>query len=419
MKSAKSIVFAGLLVMISAPVARAQGPSAVLLVDDDKVQCPTAEFSTIQAAIDAASPGQQIRVCAGSYAEQLNIQKTVLLAADDGVILTPSGLTENANGAGGDNIAAAILVKNASGVHVTGFRIDGSANGLTGCSPRLVGVLFQDASGFVGHNAIRHFRLNSSLAGCQSGNAIEIETSAGGSSQVTINDNSVDDYQKNGITANEAGSSAKIEGNTVTGIGSTSGAAQNGVQIGFGAAGTITGNTISNHVWAPCVSATQCDTNATGILIFESTGVVIGSNSVGNNNIGVFTNGDNTHIESNHISNSVVLDGVVLQSNGDVAISNSIVQSDEAAVALQGENNHIISNEFLAADIGILIGPGSDTSNHYNNQFFAILQNAVTASADTAAKQAGPTTTTAAAAANSVRVAAPSVSSSKRVSPSR
>jgi len=418
MKSLKSILFAGLLVMISTGVARAQSGSAVLLVDDDRTQCPTAEFSTIQAAIDAASPGQQIRVCAGTYNEQLSIQKTVLLAADDGVILIPSGMTANANGTGGgDPIATAILVKNATGVHITGFRVDGSANGVAACAPRLIGVLFEDASGFVAHNAIRHFRLNSSLAGCQSGNAIEIQTDTGGSSQVTINDNSVDDYQKNGITANEAGSSAKIEGNTVTGIGSTSGAAQNGVQIGFGAAGTITGNTISNHLWAPCVSATQCDTNATGILIFESSGVVIGSNSVGNNNIGVFSNGDNTHIESNHISNSVVLDGVVLQSNGDVALSNSIVQSDEAAIALQGENNHIISNEFLAADIGILIGPGSTGSTHYNNQFFALLQNVVTASADAAAKQTG--STTAAAAVNSARVITPSVSSSKRVSPSR
>jgi hypothetical protein len=193
MKNTKSILFAGFLVLVSATLTRAQsGP--VLLVDDDKAQCPTAEFSTIQAAIDAASPGQQIRVCAGTYAEQLTIQKTVLLAADDGVTVIPSALAENSNGAGGDNIAAAILVKNATGVHLTGFRVDGSNNGLTGCAPRLVGILFQDASGFVAHNAIRHFRLSSALAGCQSGNAIEIVTTAGSSSQVTINGNSVDDY---------------------------------------------------------------------------------------------------------------------------------------------------------------------------------------------------------------------------------
>jgi Right handed beta helix region len=412
MKNTKSILFAGFLVLVSATLTRAQsGP--VLLVDDDKAQCPTAEFSTIQAAIDAASPGQQIRVCAGTYTEQLTIQKTVLLAADDGVTVIPSALAENSNGAGGDNIAAAILVKNVTGVHLTGFRVDGSNNGLTGCAPRLVGILFQDASGFVAHNAIRHFRLSSALAGCQSGNAIEIVTTAGSSSQVTINGNSVDDYQKNGITANAAGSSAKIENNTVTGIGSTTAIAQNGVQIGFGAAGTVTSNTISNNLYAPCVSAAQCDTNATGILIFESTGVVIASNSVGNNNIGVFSNGDNTQVESNQISNSVALDGVVFQSNGDVALSNTIVQSDEASISLQGENDHIISNEFLAADIGILIGPGSTGSNHYDNQFYALLQNVVVvADAAASAKQAVTTS-------NAAHATPTSVTSSKRVSPSR
>jgi len=40
-----------------------------LLVDDDKVQCPTAGFTTIQAAVDAAPAGATIRVCAGTYTE--------------------------------------------------------------------------------------------------------------------------------------------------------------------------------------------------------------------------------------------------------------------------------------------------------------------------------------------------------------
>jgi putative cell wall-binding protein len=45
-----------------------QNPTAdpVILVDDDKVQCPTAAFTTIQSAVNAASPGDTIRVCAGT-----------------------------------------------------------------------------------------------------------------------------------------------------------------------------------------------------------------------------------------------------------------------------------------------------------------------------------------------------------------
>src|SRR5215216_4594196 len=47
--------------------------AATLLVDDDKVQCPSAGFTTIQSAIDNASGGDTIDVCAGTYVEQLTI----------------------------------------------------------------------------------------------------------------------------------------------------------------------------------------------------------------------------------------------------------------------------------------------------------------------------------------------------------
>lgn len=46
-----------------------------LLVDDDKAQCPTAGYTLIQAAVNAAAAGNVILVCAGSYNENLNITK--------------------------------------------------------------------------------------------------------------------------------------------------------------------------------------------------------------------------------------------------------------------------------------------------------------------------------------------------------
>src|SRR6266699_2723212 len=54
-----------------------------LIVDDDHVQCPTAGYTTIQAAINAATPNDVILVCAGTYPElltgTLNINKTLTL----------------------------------------------------------------------------------------------------------------------------------------------------------------------------------------------------------------------------------------------------------------------------------------------------------------------------------------------------
>src|SRR5216684_4336078 len=69
--------------------------------------------------------------------------------------------------------------------------------------------------------------------------------------KVEIDHCTVHDFQKNGITADEKGTLAIIHRNVVTGLGPTTGAAQNGVQIGFGVAGSIVNNTVTNNVWAP------------------------------------------------------------------------------------------------------------------------------------------------------------------------
>jgi hypothetical protein len=134
---------------------------------------------------------------------------------------------------------------------------------------------------------------------------------------VTILNNSVDDYQKNGITANETGTSVTINRNIVVRLGPANGATQNGIQIGFVASGLISNDNVSNHVWASCLSLTQCDTDATGVLIFQSDNVQANGNSIGTYQIGIFTNGNKTPIASNHISKSLVLDfGILLEPGG-------------------------------------------------------------------------------------------------------
>jgi nitrous oxidase accessory protein NosD len=408
-----SAALLSLLTILAAPAVHAQ-----ILVDDDNVQCPTATFSNIQAAIDAASPGETIRVCAGTYHEQLKIDKAITLAADNGVVLSPMGMTANATGSTqSDLLAAAIVVKNTTGVLFSGFIIDGSGNGITECSPRLIGVLFQDASGQAKHNAVRHFRLNPSPNGCQSGNAIEVQTRAGSESVVTILENSVDDYQKNGITANETGSTVTIQHNVVVGLGPTSGAAQNGIQIGFGASGVIVNNDISDNVWSPCVSLAQCDTDATGVLIFQSNNVQVTANTIGTDQIGIFTNGTGTQITSNRVGNSLVLDGVALVSDNNNVARNEITQSGRASVLVQGKNNIIFLNVFLAADFGILFEPGSSGTNHRGNEYAAILTPVGTdATPDAAAKQGLVTSNAAKLTSGSGSAAA---GAQVRVSPSR
>ena len=48
------------------------GPN-MYIVDNDRVQCPNAAFTSIQAAVNASGPGDRIRVCPGLYLEQVDI----------------------------------------------------------------------------------------------------------------------------------------------------------------------------------------------------------------------------------------------------------------------------------------------------------------------------------------------------------
>lgn len=61
------------------------------------------------------------------------------------------------------------------GVILEGLIVDGSNNNVMACSPDVSGILYQNASGIIRHNAIRHFRLTSALSGCQSGEGILIQ----------------------------------------------------------------------------------------------------------------------------------------------------------------------------------------------------------------------------------------------------
>ncbi len=333
-----------------------------LLVDDDKVQCPTATFTSIQDAINAADPGSLIRVCPGTYREQLSINKSLSIEGDNGAIVLPSSMVANTTGSSGAPIAAAILVKDAANVEIKGLIVDTANNGITECSPHLIGILYQNSSGNIEHNAVRNTKLSVSLNGCQSGDAIVVQSLGGGTSKVSIDDNSIHDYQKNGITGNESGTEVTITKNVVTGLGPTTGAAQNGIQVGFGAKGGVFRNTVTDNVWAPCVSLTNCAFNATGILVFQSDDVRVEHNSVATNQVGIFSNGQNA-----------VFVGIDLAGDDSLASRNDVSNSGQAAILIEGNNNKVQSNEITEAPIGILKLSGTVGNTHSGNSFFDTL----------------------------------------------
>ena len=335
-----------------------------LVVDDDKVQCPNAGFTKIQDAVDAATPGAMIRVCKGNYAEQVAIHKPLTIAADSGAVLMPGTMQQNTTSLlDGTPLAAAILVASTTDVTIEGLIVDGANNGanngVTQCAPRLFGIAFQNASGQIGHVAIRNFRLGTGLGGCQSGTGIFVQSGGGGVSNVEIEKSAIHDFQKNGITADEVGTQVSVHGNVVTGIGPNAGAAQNGIQIGFGAGGAISSNTVTNNFWAPCTAADTCATVATNILVTQSDGVEVSDNRAGISQIEIFVHGNQGQVTGNETFASSVFDGIRIEGDGNRVRHNRVFNGAESGVFVAGNNNVVEHNKITEAVVGILKQAGS------------------------------------------------------------
>ncbi len=143
--------------LVAVPTARA----ATLAVDDDGVQCPGAQFASIQAAVNGANPGDTVAICPGRYVEgdgaigtnALTIDKSLTIkgAGADLVVIQPRRSTPT----GGQIAEASMNIRNGVGdvvsivgqpeaplnVDISGITVDG--NGVFAEA----GVVYLDAQG--------------------------------------------------------------------------------------------------------------------------------------------------------------------------------------------------------------------------------------------------------------------------------
>lgn len=88
----------------------------------------------------------------------------------------------------------------------------------------------------------------------------------------TVSGNAVYQYQKGGITVNGANASVAVSDNTVTGLGPVPFIAQNGIQFGFGATGSASGNQISDNYYTGCSNQAAAKT---GCIPYVSAGLLL------------------------------------------------------------------------------------------------------------------------------------------------
>lgn len=400
---ARSFTFAGLgllaLTAFSGQALAASNTAAGL--------CSAAgtHYNTIQEAVNAvellAAP-RTVRVCPGTYTEQVNITASLTLegvasGTSDAAVVEPpypGGLIQNGTDIFGSPVAAQIFVASTSGsVTVEYLTVDGVGNNLAGCgAPTLEGIYFQNTSGTITHNTVRNQYQTDIVdyGGCQNGLAINVESPNAGNT-VTVSDNSVRAYQKNGITATGAatgpgslGPSVTISGNYIVGLGATAlnwmtnaPAAENGVQVGFGAKGSVSTNTVNDHIWEDDNSS-QPYNAASGILVYASPGITVATNDIGSAQFGISTDDDpfygpanGTQVTGNRIAGTQIFDAIDLCSNSNLAHGNIVYGSAQSAIHFDdscgsGNNNNATNNTINEACAGILQGTGTGNTQSAN-----------------------------------------------------
>ena len=279
-------------------------------------------FDTIQHAVDAATNGDTVLVSAGTYKEQVLVDgKDLTLKGEPGAIIEApdtlhASFTLPAGSTATPDKFALVGIENNAHVTVDGFTIQGNGLGNQAIGGDFAGVYYWNSSGQVLNSTVTGIRdtdpTTGSFDGVQHGNAIVGYVTDGSAHTLEVGSTNVSDFQKNGILIDGAGLTANVHDNTITGGGDTTVIGQNGIQIGFGAGGSVTGNTISGIDYGN----PNVDT-AAGVLVYDAaSGVTVSGNTItggtGDGDAGVFFVNSDAAVAHNNVLTDLGL-GVVDQ----------------------------------------------------------------------------------------------------------
>lgn len=305
--------------------------------------CETAGYDTIQGALDGVAPGSSIKVCPGTFVEQLVIEKGVKISAASGagtVDVKLPAVAANASGAcaTGSEEQTEIVLCTGESVSLTNLEIDARAPKGT-CNASLFGI-------FVGGGATL-LATNDKILGagaspieneCAGGIGVQVGTTreSGQVGHAMLRGVSVAEYQKSAVTAEGAGSSVAVRNSHLTGNAADlqHHVGQNGVQIMFGASGSVQGSSISENGLAGKV-------HSLGILLYQpAPGVKIANDTLLEDDSGLrFQSGATTQpsspevkiVHSRFLKNGVA--GLILE-QGDVAVNRDTIEGGSIGIEL-------------------------------------------------------------------------------------
>jgi hypothetical protein len=267
------------------------------------------EHTTIQEAVNAASPNFTIIVYDGIYDEQVIISKSLTIQGEgNATTIKPSSaakLTTTLSGhfSGETKQIAGIIVVNASAdSNVTLRNLIADGGDITDKptdADYVAGIFYRETGGIIDTVTVTNMTIGNTGTAVR-GYGIYLSAVANTVS-VEVKGDTIANYDKNGIDAHGNKLTVNIHHNTVTGRGPLQNGdeVQNGILIMDGATGTVSGNTISNMSYIPETWWSA------GIMFFDSSGSAI-NNSVTECQIGVIFQDGNGSAQGNTVNGGTV-----------------------------------------------------------------------------------------------------------------
>ncbi len=340
------------------------------LIVGNPTTCAGSQFSTIQSAVDAASSGDTIKVCAGTYGEHVSINTAHL---------TLQGAQAGMDARGKRPKATATTVSDPTGE----FTIGGSADGttidgfvITGGTGNNDGIAdFQGSSGLtLVNNAIQ---LN--------GNGINLQN-PDASQPATISQNSFTNNNAGGAGNAESGTGVFISNgpanNTVIESNNFRGHTQTAINFAGASGNPSTGLVVSDN---------KSTDDATFVVATNSSGAVIDGNNVttsdanvpggGGHGTGILDFGANTALRIT--GNTMKATGGNVNQSSGVSVSNYAGSSQFTSVVdnkisgwyndakvVSGSRNAFVSNNqlYLAGHDGVFVQPDVSGATISHNQ---------------------------------------------------
>jgi parallel beta-helix repeat protein len=324
--------------------------AAELVVDKDKVQCPNAEYTSIQAAVSAAAPGDRIEVCPDLYLESVQVAKTLDIVAEPKTMLNDE---QSCLALGAPDPTKDAIVQRAPA-------FDLQANNI-----KLEGFVVQEAP-HVGINT------SSSFSGYK------------------IADNVVQGNVFTGVNLLSSGArESRVSGNcfrsNFTGLESTNGAilknaridhnvSTNNSSIGFDLAGISAKTNVR-------VEYNKSAHNQVGFSIANSTNSSIDHNYSQGDTNGVLLGGSNNELEVSYNTFVAGLNGIVMSDinttpnffgpNSNLDIGHNVVTQEQTGIWIIADATFVMSeihhNDTSAnAQYGILLETGSGNTIDHN-----------------------------------------------------